>query len=154
MNLLLASSMAPSTRATYKRAWQLFTQCMFSLHIVFWGISSLPLPINHILMFIGFMHLNGYAPSTMITYVSALGYVHRITLNVDPTNNCLVQKLLAAAVKLNPRTDSRLPITQTILFRLVRALDHTTASPYIRVLLRAMYNVAFYSKYGKVIKCR
>ena len=136
--------MAPSTRKTYQRAWQLFTQCMLYMNIVFLGFSSLPLSINHILTFVGFMHLNGYSPSTMITYVSALGYVHRISLMIDPTSNTLVQKVLSAAVRLNPRTDPRLPITQPILFRLSGALNHTTSSPYLRVLFRAMYNVAFY----------
>ena len=138
------TSMAKSTKNCYTRAWELFGMCMVALNLTFRGLIDLPLHYSKILLYIGFLHMNGYSSSTITTYVSALGYIHKIKGLVNPTTMLVVQKALSAANKLNPSVDSRLPITLTILEQLNLALCHTVSCPYNRVLLQAMNTTAFY----------
>ena len=141
---LLNASLAHSTILGYKRSWVLFATCMMQMNISFCGLASLPLSISQILVFIGYLNLSGYAPASIITYVSALSYIHKIKGVTDPTRNHKVQKLLAAVMRVNNRPDSRLPITRNILFRLISSLQHTTTSDYFRSMFRAMYTVSFF----------
>ena len=141
---LLFSSLAPSTINTYRRAWTLLSNCMFGLGLAFTGVSSLPISNNVLVLFVGYLHLHGYAPTSIISYVCAIGYVHKIKALADPTSTFLVQRLMAAVTKVRPTADTRLPITLTILRQLVLALNHTIHIPYNVALLRAMLLVAFY----------
>lgn len=47
--------------------------------------------------------------------------------------------MLQGYQKCKPSTDARLPFTSLILGKLVNALEHTTSSPFLRALLRAMF---------------
>ncbi len=53
--------------------------------------------------------------------------------------------MLAGAKKSRPAVDGRLPITFQILNLLVPALQHTVSSLYDRVLLQAMFLLAFHA---------
>ena len=117
---------------------------MAKLNIPFTGVSDLPVQEHHILLFIGALYDEGYAPTTIVTYVSALGYAHKFKGYPDPTTTFKVQKVLATSIKLKNDIDSRLPITLNILSRLTNSLRVTTDSPYLRVLFKAMYIVSFF----------
>ena len=144
LNDLMLSAIAPSTRLSYTRAWDLFGLAMEKLHIPFEGVGSLPLNTQQVLTFIGYMNVQNYAPTTIITYVSGLSYVHKMKGVDDPCASFVVQKVLAAAIKIHPTIDTRLPITLGILFQLVEGFTHTTSSPYLRALFKAMYLVSFF----------
>ena len=144
LNSLLLSAIAPSTRLSYTRSWDLFGLAMEQLHIPYDGIGSLPLSKQQILTFIGYLNVKNYAPTTIITYVSGLSYVHKMKGFEDPCASFVVQKFMAGALKINPSIDTRLPITLGILVQLVDALKNTTSSPYLRSLFKAMYLVSFF----------
>ena len=90
------------------------------------------------------MHLNGYAPSTQVTYISSIGYLHKILSAKDPTKEFMIQKLLVGSFKISPSIDTRLPITLILLFRLIEDMHHYVASHHNRILLAAMFSVAFF----------
>ena len=138
------SSLARSTVNGYSRAWGLFRIAMNKLNIAYRGNQDLPLTEYHILLFIGALQEAGYAPTSMVTYVSALGFAHKFKGFADPTSSFKVQKVLAAAIRLRPSMDNRLPITLNILSRLNNSLQHTVDSPYLRVLFKAMFIVSFF----------
>ena len=100
--------------------------------------------IEHLATFIAYLSLLGYAPSTMVSYVSAIGYVHRLARVPDPSSTFLVQKILSGASKLAPSADSRLPITTPILSRMVNSVPITVSNSYNQLLLQAMLVVAFH----------
>ena len=108
------------------------------------GSKSLPVSTNKVITFIGFLNCNNLSSSTVLSYVSAIGFVHRFKGLTDPTSTTVVHKLLAAANKFKPKMDSRLPITLIILHNLVQSLRHTVSNPYTRTLFHAMYVVAFF----------
>ena len=141
---LLVSSLASSSYSGYKRAWTLLAQCMRQLKVPYHGTHSLPLNTNLLMLFIGFLHMTGYAPASITSYTCAIGYVHKFKSLPDPTSSFIIQRLLAAITKVNTRCDTRLPITITVLRQLVLSLGQTSLNTYIRFLLKAMFLVAFY----------
>ena len=82
-SFLLHSNLQPSSIPTHKRAWKLFYKfCNSVFHLPF-----LSLPISHTVMalFIAFLYNSHYAPSTVTTYISALGYSHKFLGFSDPS---------------------------------------------------------------------
>jgi hypothetical protein len=144
MNLLLGSALAPSTISVYTRSWQLFKEFSSNSYIIYKGTNDLPLHPNKVALFISYLHLRGFAPTSIITYTSALGYAHKILNIQDPVQTTLIQKLLASACKISPSIDTRLPITKLILLNLVDSVNHMSISHYNRLLLEAMFVIAFY----------
>ena len=128
----------------YKRAWAVYNQ-FHSNCISSSTLPVMPLSIAQISSFIAFMHILGYAPSTRVTYISALGYFHKLSNVIDPTKNFVVQKLLAGSFKNSPSVDSRLPITLIVLYRLIEDIQHYVPVKYNRLLLSAMFTVAFFA---------
>ena len=141
---LLQVSIAPSSYQLYRRSWTLFKECQAFLLGAQATPASIPLSSNQVCLYISFLHQNGYAPSSIVSFTSAIGYVHRISNVRDPTSSLLVQKLLSATLKLRPTVDPRLPITIIILQQLVSSLSNTVSCFSHRRLLRAMFVVAFF----------
>ncbi len=57
----------------------------------------------------------------------------------------MIKKLLAAVKRGTRRPDSRQPVTQAILTKLVEPLIYTSESYYQRIMLKSMYLVAFHA---------
>ena len=124
---LLKSSLAPNTALTYSRAWSSFTVYSTS---VYKQVLNLPISPADLCLFVAYLHDSGKAPKTISTYLSALGYIHKITGLSDPTTSFIVSKLMAGAYRSRLSFDLRLPITITILDQLVDALNHTVPTLY------------------------
>ena len=138
----MKSSLAPNTALTYSRAWSSFTAYSTS---VYKQVLNLPISPADICLFVAYLHNSGKAPKTISTYLSALGYIHKITGLSDPTTSFIVSKLMAGAYRSRPSFDLRLPITIAILDQLVDALNHTVPTLYDIQLFKAMYLFAFYT---------
>ena len=140
---LLRSSLQPSSLPIYQHAWKLFH---LFLHVTFPGVlSSFPISPSMLALFIAYMCNHHYAPSTVHTYVSALGYCHKLSRLADPTKVFFVIQMLKGYAKLGSRLDSRLPITLPILHRLLESTTHLCRSSYEICLFRAMYSFAFFA---------
>ena len=108
------------------------------------SLSSLPLDYKQILMFLSYLQIKGLSPTTITTYLSAIGYVHKSYSVNDPTSKFIVQKVLASVNKLHGSSDSRLPITLVILHQLLDSVYKAISNSYNAKLLRAMFAIAFY----------
>lgn len=140
VNELLSSSITRSTRVTYTRAWVL--ACDFFLS-VFHSVISLPLTPTQIALFVAFLYNKGMSASSISTYLSAMGFLHKINGMSDPTDSFLTRKLVVGLRRKKASFDLRLPITQDILYNLLDALPHTCSSAYNRCLFSAMFLLAF-----------
>jgi hypothetical protein len=81
---LMNAALATSTKITYKRAWDQFN--VFSLAI--FGKVMIPhLTVSTISLFISYLFHNKFAPTTISTYLSVIGYVHTMLHFVDPTQS-------------------------------------------------------------------
>ena len=96
-------------------------------------------------LFISYLYNSSYAPSTVNTYISALGYCHKLMGLSDPYKVFYVSQMLKGYGKVGFRLDSRLPITLPILNRLVAAASSLEGSAYQIIQFQAMCSLAFYA---------
>ena len=80
-----------------------------------------------------------------MTYISALGYSHKLMGFSDPSKVFYVSQMLKGFSKVGLRLDSRLPITLPILGRLVAAATSLEGSAYQTCQFQAMCALAFYA---------
>ena len=137
------SSLQPSSIPTYQRAWKLFDQ--FHFHVFQTFPYKLPISPPLLALFIAYMFDRRYAPSTVNTYVSALGYSHKLMGLTDPTKIFYIVQMLKGYGKQGFRLDARLPIILSILNRLLMAVPHCVATQYDQCLFRAMCALAFFA---------
>ena len=144
MAYLLEKSVAHSSRQLYQRSWTLLDQCYHIINQSNNLILNLPLSNNHIAVFVAYLHDEGYAPASIVSYVSAIAYVHKLLGLPDPTSANIVQKLIAGATKVYSPKPSRLPITIIILHRIILGIDEIVQVHYHKILLKAMFTTAFF----------
>ena len=107
--------------------------------------SQFPIPTDALALFVAYLAENNYSAATTLTYVSALGYVHRLGSLPDPTKSEMIKCALKGYAKINPTLDSRLPITLPILEQVISACEQTLSSCFQRKLIRAMFALAFFA---------
>ena len=107
--------------------------------------SIFPLSSDTLALFLAYLAERNYAGSTVMSYISALSFPHRLASWPDPTKSELVKLALRGYGKLHPSQDTRLPITLPILERIVTACNHLSSICYQRKLLKAMYSLAFFA---------
>jgi len=131
--------MAKSTLAAYDRAWTLFLSFYHSYHTAPFAV---PIGAQLASDFISFLHINGYASATIITYISALGFHHKILGAPDPMSHFLVRTQLKSLSKGSPG-DCRLPVTKPILLQVLDVLPESLGPGFAACLLSAAFTLAF-----------
>ena len=95
-------------------------------------------------LFVNFLNRRGLKASTIRSYLSAIGYMHRLVNITDPVRMSIVQMSLLALQRWGGTLDSRCPVTLSILNRLLEALRTTQWPEYERLCMRALMLVAFF----------
>ena len=108
-------------------------------------ISRVPISPSVLALFIAYLFDKHYAPSTVNTYVSALGFSHKLMSLSDPTKVFYVCQMLKGYHKKGFRPDSRLLISLPILHRLILVAPQLSGSPYQVFQFQAMCSLAFYA---------
>lgn len=113
-----------------------------------------PISTEHIALFIAHLAKNSYTASTVMTYISAIGFVHRMAALPDPTKVHLIQLALRGYSKIHKHADIRLPISLPMLEQIVSPIDHTIDSDYQRKMMKAMCTAAFFAalRIGEITK--
>jgi len=91
---------------------------------------------------------HNYAPARLMTYKSALSYVHKVADKPHPTQHFVIKKLLAGAHKLAAKPNTRLPITTTVLHKMVDATLFIVSSHYVRYMLKSIFLLYFHRVYN------
>ena len=86
-----------------------------------------------------------YAPSTVKTYVSALGYFHKLRNLPDPAGAFIIVQMLRGYGKTGMRADTRLPITLPVLHKILMTVPQLSGPPYNICLFKSMCLFAFYA---------
>ena len=146
MQELLSASLTPSSVPTYRRAWKRFKE--FQLGVFHSQNASLPIAPATLALFVAYLFANHYAISTVNTYVSALGYYHRLAGLQDPTKTFYITEMLKGYGRINRTLDSRLPITLPILVRIMQVSPTVCASQYQSYMFQAMCSMAFFGFLG------
>lgn len=137
---LLGNALAANSQVSYRRSVSKFEnfRSEFKLGAIW------PASIQHVVHYVSFLSLKGLAASTIATQLSAISYVHKINMWVDPTDNFIIRKLKEGCRRKDGRGDSRLPISLPILQQLVLALPHICQSSFESSLFRAAFCLAFF----------
>ena len=138
---MLLSALSPQSTAAYKRAWSHFSE----FTNIYKLSDAIPISVPTIALFIAYLVSKSFASSTISSYLSAVGYVHKLNGFGDPADNFIIRKIITACHKQHPSIDSRLPITKLLLHKLVHALKFTTTSNFELVVYRAMFCMAFHA---------
>lgn len=137
---LLHNALATSSQLTYNKAVEHYRRFILERSP---SRALFPASLNDILMFIAHCFSKNFAPATVTTYVSALGYFHRLRQMPDVSGHFLINKSLTGYRNLLKRPDIRLPITRNILWSLVQSLPRITLCHFTRTLFKAMFLVMF-----------
>ena len=138
----MSAAISVGTARTYNRAWELF--CMYFITCI-GGLPIIPISVQCLGQFIAWLHQKGYASSTITTYISALGYQHKMQGFGDPSQSFFIQKLLTGARRSLPRFDTRLPLSKEMLTTLVARASQLPLSSYRTTMLRCMFLIAFHA---------
>ena len=136
---LLSLAFAMNTHRVYMSGWHAF--CHFKAHQAS-AVSTVSL--QDIAGFISWLSLQHYSPSTINTYVAGVGCFCKLRGWADPTNNFIVAKLLEGCRRDGARQDGRLPISLSLLCRLLEALPKVCASQFESTIFRAAMLLAFF----------
>ena len=139
---LVENALTVGTRNAYNRAKSVYSEFHESY---FPDIALFPLTVEKIVLFISYCYKKQLAPQTVTTYISALSHFNKMENHEDPTQNFVVKRALQGFQKLKGKHDTRLPITPSVLNRLVNSLSQCTASYYQRCLFKAMFLLAFHA---------
>lgn len=71
--------------------------------------------------------------------------MHKILNMQDPTQAFIIKNILKSCKSSVPTKDTCLPITPDILQKLLYALAHTVPQYSLRILLRALFLLAFHA---------
>lgn len=126
---LMKSSLQPSSISTYHRDWNLSYQFLF--HILPDSNSDMPVPPPTLALLIAYLFDRHYAASSFNTYVSTIGYSHKLASLPDTTKTFLIIQMLRGYKKIGTRLDSRLPLTLPILQGIISAASQIDQSFYI-----------------------
>lgn len=137
---LLDSSLSASTRKLYDAGVQKFEgfRAEYGINLVW------PPDVSDVINFVSYLSLTGFAVSSIRAYVSAIAYKCRISGLLDPTQNFLVSKLLQGLNRTRRSKDVRLPITPSILVRVLLSLPRVCKTLYEASLFSLAYSLAFY----------
>ena len=95
--------------------------------------------------YIAHLYSEGYAPTAMLSHMSALSYIHKLSGDPDHSQNFAIKKLITGAQNLSGRLDTRLPITTHVLGKIVQALKFVASSQYLRLSLKSTFLLAFHA---------
>lgn len=136
---LLVSSRARNTHAVYQQAWESFRKFL----LLYFPASNTPYSYEQMALFISYLSLQGYAASTIVTYISGISCRLQTEGLLDVTKHFVVSRLLVGCRRRHSRTDVRCPITMPILKKLLSALPAVRNS-YDAILFKACFLAAFW----------
>ena len=105
------------------------------------SFTLLILPVT-LALFIAYLFERNYAASTVNTYISAIGYSHKLLGLFDPRRVFYIIQMLKG---YGSQLDSRLPITLLILKNLLEVSPRINGSHYQICQFKVMYSLAFYA---------
>ncbi len=82
----------------------------------------MPISEGHLHMFIAYLDMRGYALATIVTYVSALSYCHKMKGIIDPYTTFVTHKLLKSVSQNKPKRKPLQPITMALLKKILQVI--------------------------------
>lgn len=104
----------------------------------------MPASINQVQLFLAYLFWSGLQPSTLLNYLSAISYYHKMLDLKDPTHTFPVQSFIQGAKALSPKPNQLEPVTLNVLRTLLESLATLGISSYNKSLFHAMMTLAYW----------
>ena len=133
---LLNAALSEGTKKAYRRvvtSYADFSKANLPTSPIFLA------PTGVLAAFIAQLNTKYYALTTLLTYMSALSYVHKLAGMPDPAQHFIIKKLLAGAQKLSGKPDTRLLISAAVLYKVVDSTLFIVSSAYLRHMLLSIF---------------
>ena len=139
-DLLLGASLSGNTKTVYSNALKRFSdfRSQYTLANVW------PVPVSVMAFFVSFCYQQGYSPSSVMTYMSAISFVHKLRNIDDPVDSFIIRKLLEGFKRLQSKKDLRAPITEDILIKIIQSLPFICYNQYELALFQSVYSLAYF----------
>ena len=99
----------------------------------------LPIPVHDIALYVTHLWQNNLRSSTIRTYLSAIGYCHKINGHSDPTTSFFVKQVLKGTFRRIPKSSKSLkPFSKIIVLRVMNIVDSLYKTLYERCLFKAL----------------
>ena len=141
-DLLSASALSTSSLTTYRQAVSHYANFV---HKTYNSSKLFPTPLQTLVTFVMDLFNNSKSPATINTYITALSYVNKMLGEQDATRSFVIKKLLAATQRCAGQPDCRLPITVSILKRIITSLATITSLRYEKLLMKALILTVFHA---------
>ena len=141
MTRLVTRASEDSTMRSYHKVWDNLKK--FGRNTLKISVK-LPVSQKNLGMYVTHLFNIGLKPNTVQSHVSAISYFHKINGLSDPSHSFFISKLLRGIQKEVPTSDSRMPISKTLLMQLVTVLPDCTSTTYERIMLTAMFLSAYF----------
>jgi len=140
-----------NTRSSYLRAWTQFVDFMLKQS----GKAAENANTGDVASFIAELFEQGFAATTIASKISALSFVFKLLHKNDPTGSFVISKLLAGARTLRPTLDDRIPLSYSLLRKILPLIPKFCPTKYTALLYQSMALLAFHcclrvSEYIKV----
>ena len=139
---LVQAALKPATVKAYNTTLAQFQNFLSSLDSRYKGLPANP---GQVILFVADLFNQGLSASTIVSKMSAISYYHKLDNKPDPMSHFLVQKALSGVKRLATSSDVRLPITLSMLHRLVQCARHVVSIDYYIKLLQAMMVLSFFA---------
>lgn len=129
------------TYDTYQRGKSMFDR--FRIEV---GLQNRwPIPVDDILSFIAYLYELKFSHSTIVCYLSGIGFHCKLNDFDDVTQKFVVKKVLEGVRRCRPQSkDLRLPITFDLLKMILTYLPSICKSDYETRLFRAAFSLSFH----------
>ena len=139
---LLTCSLATSTRHSYRAAFQSYRE----FHLTYYKKEpDHKISPKKLVKFIAFCHSKGLKHTSISSKISALNYINKLYGHHKAAKQFVVQKMLKGCKKFSNSTDSRKPITRSILKNILKVIPEIIKTKVNVYLYSAMFLLAFYA---------
>ncbi|KAK3088509.1 hypothetical protein FSP39_020005 [Pinctada imbricata] len=140
----MRESLSPSTQTAYRSIFEKYAKFVARLETNN-SNSTANITPELVALFIADCYKQGLAVATVQTYISALGFFAKLKGLTDVSQTFAIKRMLSGYQKKHISCDTRLPITPIILSKLIHSLPFVCKSMFSRVLVKAMYLLAFHA---------
>ncbi len=138
---VVLASLSTSSLKNYNGVWCEFASFIKDRYGI---LSPLYATAGHVLMYVSFLSLKGFASSTIVSKYSSLNYAFKLFGLPEVSNEFILQKFMAGIKKMKPCKDIRVPVTLDLLHRMCNMIVSLGYSSYKVSLYQAMIVVSFH----------
>ncbi len=138
---MVQGALAPVTRKAYS---SILSEFLNFCSLTIGTPVCLPVPEKLVLKYIASSFEKHVSYNSLCSKLSAIAYFHRFE-GKDPTGSFVVKRALLGYKKMSPVPNAKIPITESILEKLLDSIVKLSLPGYCTTMFRAMLSLGFFA---------